>query len=204
MNADFKKDNNKDKYGHEPFTDKSFSKNWDSSALDSITESGKVLIAFRALTEDNFYTIEDCNISEVKTWKLANTFFERCKSEVQKLKKTNICDKNHVTFYTFLTNLLLKASKFARSERIMQVLESGECKREFPCYAFLLEKRIQRVVDILQIENCFTDFIQEYAKIKLTVVIIDKILSYLSVGDFRNFGRALSLLKRENYGVVCY
>ncbi|XP_033213964.1 serine/threonine-protein phosphatase 6 regulatory ankyrin repeat subunit A-like [Belonocnema kinseyi] len=119
-------------------------------------------------------------------------YFVGCKLEIERMKNERICDTRDVSYLDFLTEDLFRVTAFSRNELLMKMLESLEYENKFPSYAFIFEKRIQRVNKLRTCVDMVEDFLSEYAKVDLPMIVLGKILSYLSASDVRNFGRALS------------
>lgn len=118
----------------------------------------KILVPFMTSVEDDV-------VNHHKTdpiapgWIRVISLFEECKLELETMKKKRVCADRRVSFYDFLSLSCFKAVIFAGNEEVMQVLESGEYKNEFPLYAFLLERRIERVkVRRLSMKRMFSFF----------------------------------------------
>lgn len=119
-------------------------------------------------------------------------FFQKSKLEVQKMKSRRIYEEKRVSFLDFLTIDLFDAIAFARCEKLMEILESEKYMDDFSHYIFFFQQRIQRVKKLRNYVEMVQDFLKEYAKVNLTITVLNEIFKFLSVGDVRNFGRALS------------
>ena len=153
-----------------------------------LTKNIEILLAFLATIEENLY---DYNSPQSEVSKILDNFFKKCKIEVQAMKDKNISKEKNISFFKFLTSDLVNVAIFGKCEEIMQVLKTEEYKNEFPCYSFLMKKRIARIKDMVRFINAASDLIQDYAKLELPIVVIAKIFSFLYPRDFRNVGRAL-------------
>ena len=125
-------------------------------------------------------------------WAKVISIFDKCKLELEIMKKKKISKDRRLSFHDFLTLSFFKAVILTRNLDVMKTLESEEYVKEFPCYAFLLMKRIQRIKSQqVPVEKVFNFFL-EYKERKLPTLVIEKILSFLCAGDFKNFEWALS------------
>lgn len=118
-------------------------------------------------------------------------FYRKCQLEIDKMKQKKICNERNITFYEFLVNDLMKVTISARYEQILEILDLNKYQLEFPCYFFLLKKRVERVKNMLEIQDSVICLLENYSRIELPIIIIDKIFECLSARDFRNIGRAL-------------
>ena len=84
----------------------------------------------------------------------------------------------------------------------MHVLDVDRYKLEFPCFAFLLEKRTERVKAMLYFRNATIDLIKEYAKVNIPIIVTENILHFLRPKDFRNVARAMSLTSKNRRNFV--
>ncbi|XP_043461637.1 uncharacterized protein LOC122498119 [Leptopilina heterotoma] len=128
-------------------------------------------------------------------FKWIHSLFEECKEEVIKMRGKKIWADRKVSFFDFLNKDLMDVTKFFRNCEIMSVLKSDKYD-EFPCYAYLFEKRMERVQKMKHCQNVFIRFLKEFFKRNLPTVAVDKIMNYLTAGDLRNFGRALCITKK--------
>ncbi|XP_033218410.1 serine/threonine-protein phosphatase 6 regulatory ankyrin repeat subunit B-like [Belonocnema kinseyi] len=159
-----------------------------------ITLSTELLIACMATTEI------DVNYDYI--WRSKRefvcNFYQECKLEVLRLKNIRFREDKLISLFDFLTNDLMKVTNFTVIEEIIHNLESSDLVREYPHYAFLLEKRIGRVKSIFYFKDAIAVFLEKYSMLKLPIDVVDYIFSYLRVGHIRNFARALSLTKKES------
>lgn len=181
LKADFKA---QDRDGKSPF-------DIQKENMPGLPKSAEVLIAF--MTTDHVFPVLEHDISSKSDYKTKFLFSQFFRIEVARMRAVQICDERNISFFQFLTDDLLNVTFFAKYGQLMQVLETGVYKTEFPVYAFLLEKRIGRVKDMLRFTESVENLIQKYAERKLPSLVIHHIFSYLSVGDFRNAARALSV-----------
>lgn len=126
-------------------------------------------------------------------FKWVKPFFKKCKLEVNRMKKTYISKNNNASYYDFLFNDLMKVAILCRNENIFLALNSGLYKKGFPSYKYFFEKRFQRAQLLKHYMDIITQFLNEYFKKRLPVVIVDLIFSFLKPGDLRNFGRAYAI-----------
>ncbi|XP_043469215.1 putative ankyrin repeat protein RF_0381 [Leptopilina heterotoma] len=154
-----------------------------------------LLTAFSALKNIN---LNDYRISR-KNFQWVKSFFEECKQEVMKMQERRIWADREVSFFDFLNEDLLKVTKYLRNDDVMSVLES-EKYDEFPDYKYLFEKRIERVQKMKNCLNVFLCFLKEFFEGNLPIVAFDKIISYLTAGNLRNFGRALCITEESPNG----
>ncbi|XP_033218411.1 alpha-latroinsectotoxin-Lt1a-like [Belonocnema kinseyi] len=158
------------------------------------TLSRKLLIAFMAATEI------DINYGYIQRGKreFVDRFYEECKLEVLRMKNVKFREDKLISLFDFLTNDLMRVTNFSVIDKIIDNLESSDLVREYPHYAFLLEKRMGRVKTILYFKQAIADFLEKYAMLKLPIDVVDYIFSYLSVAHIRNFARALPVTKKES------
>ncbi|XP_043472608.1 protein VAPYRIN-like [Leptopilina heterotoma] len=166
--------------------------------LESISDrisTWTLLTAFFALK--NIDIPENSILYEEFEW--VSSFFEECKEQVIKMQERRIWADRKVSFFDFLNEDLLKVTKYFRNDDVMSVLESGKYD-QFPNYTYMFEKRKERVEKMNNCQNVFIRFIEEFFKGKLPIVVIDEIISYLSAGELRNFGRALCITEKSPNG----
>ncbi|XP_043472687.1 putative ankyrin repeat protein RF_0381 [Leptopilina heterotoma] len=183
------------------------------SYTDFITRRSEILLAFMALNnievsiddekndmnndnDDDDDNDLDADLNEESPATSCNRnmsvfFYRKCQLEIDKMKQKKICNERNITFYEFLVNDLMKVTISARYEQILEILDLNKYQLEFPCYFFLLKKRVERVRNMLQIQDSVICLLENYSKIELPIIIIDKIFENLSARDFRNLGRVL-------------
>ena len=148
-----------------------------------------------ATTLDDIRDKNGCNISSHKRWQEVDGIFQECRLEVQKMK--NICDETDISFFRFFTSDLLKVTEFYKIEKVFEILQSRLYKNEFPHYAFLLEKRLERASQMFYFKKNIAKFLEKFfegsLKKKLPLVAFNHVLSFLNAGNFRNFAKALNL-----------
>ncbi|XP_043461583.1 putative ankyrin repeat protein RF_0381 [Leptopilina heterotoma] len=121
---------------------------------------------------------------------------QECREEVLYMQEKRIWTDRKVTFYDFLNEDLLKVTKYFRNDDVMSVLKS-DTYDEFPDYRYFFEKRRERVEKIKNCQNVFIRFLKEFFKRNLPSVVIHEVMSYLTAGDLRNFGRAFCITEKS-------
>lgn len=146
----------------------------------------ELLIAFVATKKDY------CDISRynLEKFEWVMPFFKKCKLEVNRMKVTNICENSNVSYLDLFFKNIMEIAFLCRNEQIILALKSEEYKEKFPSYKFFLEKRIMRAQVLKKYMDALTRFFNKLFKNNLPSVVVDIILSFLSPGDIRNFGRA--------------
>ena len=165
-------------------TGKIYEKHYSPILKKSCGRSRKLLAAFKAITEVDIPS-EDGPI-----------FFNEYSIEVARLKNRRICDDRLITLFDFLTRDLYELTQFFFIDKLLKALEVSNYKDEFPSYAFLLEKRIERVKYILLFKDSIMEFMEGWAEVQIPLLVRDHIFSFCRIRDIRNFARALSLLKQ--------
>ena len=121
-----------------------------------------------------------------------NSIFQKYKLELDKLKSRRIVQDARISFYDFLTRDFFSAFEIVKIEEIRSRLESGQYEID-PCYKFLIQKRFERIKELVNFVEKTVNFLKKYGEVKLPIFVIKIVLSYLSWQEFRNFGRALSV-----------
>lgn len=159
----------------------------DSSCSD--IKALRLFIAIVATTNDDFFEYKFKIHKGHFTW--MEKFFEKCKLEFDQMNKIKIHKDSNVSYSNLLFTDLMKVAIFCRNEEIIPVLESGVYKKKFPSYRFWLEKRIERAQSINNYMQIYTQFLNNFFKASLPIVVVHTIFSFLKPGDLRNFMRAL-------------
>lgn len=143
-----------------------------------------------------FFALHDMDISILflsDGFEWVESFYEKCKEEVIKMQERRICADRELSFFDFLNEDLMIVTKFFRNCDVMSALESDKYE-EFPAYKYMFEKRIERVRKIKNCRNVFIRSLKDFFKRNLPIVVIDRIINYLTAGDLRNFGRAFCIM----------
>ncbi|XP_043461672.1 putative ankyrin repeat protein RF_0381 isoform X2 [Leptopilina heterotoma] len=118
------------------------------------------------------YDIESYSCSRYINFDSIFSIYEKCEEEVIKMRGKKIWADRKVSFFDFLNE----------------------------GYKYLFEKRIQRVEKMKNCQNVFIRFLKEFFKRNLPSVVIHEVMSYLTAGDFRNFGRAFCITEKSPNG----
>ncbi|XP_051169365.1 putative ankyrin repeat protein RF_0381 isoform X2 [Leptopilina boulardi] len=171
------------------------------SYTEFITRRTEIVIAFMAMKNIEVNYFDDMEIDEDdETFlelngnrNMAYFYYRKCQVEIIKMKQKKICDERNITFYDFLVNDLMRVTISARYKKILEILDLNKYQFEFPCYFFLLKKRIERIKKMLQIQDSVICLFQNFVNIELPIIVIDKIFENFSARDFRNIARILLL-----------
>ena len=157
--------------------------------------SRSLFIPYAAISLDNIsdHIVE---FERPDEWKEAISYFHECKSELSRMKETRICKDIPFSFYNFLSLNIYNVARFSRIEKVKNILQSRDYRKQFPAYEYFLERQIWRIESLGNSVERTMEFLNGYGNVKLPSFIIEIILSYMQVADFRNFGRALSVRRR--------
>lgn len=79
--------------------------------------------------------------------------------------------------------------RYARNVKIVEVMESGDCKVMFPLYADDSKFQMKKGIKKKNLFKMSARFFSEVLRIKLSYFIVHKIFNFLRIEDVRNLCR---------------
>ena len=146
----------------------------------------KLIVRMIALRESTGRTVNEINLELVKSENI-NCFFERCKQELSQMKCKKV-DKN-VSYYDILTKNYTRLASCMANETILQNLNSGNLRKEFPCYATLFAYRTKMGLERRNLIESSEKHLKSILRFKFPVLIVHEIFKYLSSVDLKNMER---------------
>jgi hypothetical protein len=152
----------------------------------------KMKTAHLYVSDRNLWSISDDN-------EIISDFQNECEEEIARLKGEKVGNAN-VSFYDILTKGTNQLAMYAGNESIVQVLKSDDYKRIFPIYASMINcnfRKGERRKELLEQGNKVFHFLFNNFP-QLPHDCTDKVFSYLSDEDLRNFIHASKPVSNQN------
>lgn len=152
-------------------------------------EPAKRIVEKIAIKEakEQYVSKEDLNLINGD---LLSNYYAECKTEITKMKK-KITDESYICYYDFLSNDIKKFAKIAKNPSVMLRMKSGEYKKAFPIYEYLLERTVHlaelRKMLIQVSEITFQHLMITKKLPKIPISIIEDMLDYLGDEDLLHF-----------------
>lgn len=168
---------------------------FNSTRIDTLA----LLTAFLAIKKEDIY---EYILSISHPWRFGwiEPCFLKCKIELNRMKERHLCDDRNITVYDILVKDLMEVVALCKNQEVMLILETMNYGNEFPCYEYLLKKRIERLQHLRNCRNVIIRFFGNFFKRQLPIIVFDEIFKFLNVGDLRNFERALSVRDSDYTG----
>ncbi|XP_051173332.1 ankyrin-1-like [Leptopilina boulardi] len=155
----------------------------------------KILISYIALKRENINDYFVCCLNP-------NNFsgfiiFNEIKLELETLKTRKILNKVGIcySYYDFLARDLTTAVRIIKNPIMKQQLSNVENFRDLRYYKLFIQHRFKWANDLEESLDEIVNFLLNFGKIRLPILVIEIILSYFTYRDFQCFGKILSEIK---------
>lgn len=141
------------------------------------------VLTLKILCEDY---VNEVDLKLLNSEELRGLYYQ-CKREIEKMKKTFVCDECNVSIFDVLTRKKQNIAKIFNNEKVLKKLELLDFREEFSIYENELKICIIRAKEVCVLMKLCSTLLNSITRNILHTFIINEILSYLNEEDLKTF-----------------